>query len=232
MFLKKKKIVLEAYAPVGDLIDLFPIVESRKCIPKWYHSLPASNHDVNVKNCFGLKDLYNKGIIIPLWADHEIILDPISGVSVSSGMQSTMQPVVSHDLDEQAPGAWPGYINLKFNSPWLFWCDEPIHWVWTQPVWWQEDPQQLTLVSGVAEFRGQHDSNVATLLRMPQQKKTLTLKAGLPMAQLIPLTEEPWELKNMVMTKEIFDKKFAHWEFSLNPKLRYPKIRNILNRKQ
>jgi hypothetical protein len=235
MFFKKKKIVLEAYAPVGDLIDLFPIVESSKCIPTWYTKLPPSDtSNPNVRSCFGLKDLYKKGIIIPLWSDYDVTIDPMRGISAVSGMQNqaTFPPLVSNDIASQTGGAWPNYANLKFNSPWLFWCSEPIQWVWVQPVWWQKDPQQMVLVTASAEFRGQHDSNISTLIKMPNQTETISFKAGLPMAQLIPLTEEPWELKNMVMTKEIFDKKFAHWEFSLNPKLRYPKIRNILNRKQ
>jgi hypothetical protein len=124
MFFKKKKIVLEAYAPVGDLIDLFPIVESSKSIPTWYNKLPTSRDDnPNVRNCFGLKDLYKKGIIIPLWADYEISVDPVRGISATSGMQNqaTFPPLVSNDTDAQTGGAWPNYVNLKFNSPWLFW---------------------------------------------------------------------------------------------------------------
>lgn len=232
-FIKKKKIVLEAYAPSGSLIDLFPITKSSDALPQWYDKLPAKvNGDKTVKHCPGLKDLYNTGIMIPSWADFEMAIAPDDSGYIKSGMNKKYgTPAEGHDLSVQAPSAWPGYVNVKLINPWLFWCSEPIDWLWVQPAWSQTDPQEITLIPAVTEFRYQYQANINTITKKPTQTKIITITGGTPLAHLVPLTERDWELKLDVMTPEIYAKKFDRWDFSLSQNTGYNKIRSVINRK-
>lgn len=232
-FNKKKKIVLEAYAPMGKLAELFPPVRTEDAIPKWFQKLPAKTDEgLTTKHCPGIKDLFSKGIIIPAWADYNITLGPDGITDMSCGMPALGNaPLSSHPIDFQAHGAWPNHINLKFNSPWVFWCSEPIDWLWVQPVLWQKTPQELSLVPGITEFKYQSMANVLTLTELPAESKTISIKAGTPLAQLVPLTEREWELKVDVITPEIYTKKIAQWDFSLMKHAQYQQRKNILNGK-
>lgn len=232
---KEKKIVVEVYAPSKALIDLFPIERTRNVIPDWYKELPAKPvAGINVKQCPAAKDLFSKGLIIPLWADYEVTVNPDGRGDIKSAMMKLDFPAgAAHDLEYQASGAWPDYVNIKFNSPWLIWCSEPIEWAWLPTVWWNQDPQEFLTVTGIAEYKYQHQTNINTLIKKPvNTTKTISLKAGTPMAQLVPLTEHDWEFTLEVLTAEIFAKKFAKWEFSLNPRVTYQRVRSMLERKQ
>jgi hypothetical protein len=234
MFRKKQKLVLEAYAPAGSLIDLFPITRASNSLPAWYESCPAKiNGDRTVKQCPGLTDLYSNGIIIPAWADLEVSINPDATGHIKSGMNKKYGIVAEgHDLSIQAPGAWQGYENIKFINPWWLWCSEPIEWIWVQPTWSQPNPQEITLLPAITEFRYQHQANINTIIKKPTENKLISIKGGQPLAQLVPLTERDWELKLDVMTPEIFAKKFERWDFSLSLNTGYNKIRSIINRKK
>jgi len=221
MFLNKKKepIKLEMYAPVGQLIDLFPPKPMRENIPDWWTAINIKNiADIDpkiktVKHCPGFKDLYAQGIALPLWSDHEIVLDTKQVVELRWPTTSGHIAPTSHNLIDQVPGAWPGYINIKFSSPWRFHCDEPIQFVWVQPVWGQENPQEFTLVPGIIDFRINKHTNINTLWKLGHRK--ITIKAGTIMAQLIPLTDRPLQISYHVMDTDTFNKKFAVWDFTL-----------------
>jgi hypothetical protein len=235
MFIKKNKLTITLYSPVGQLIDLFPPVKTKDLIPNWYNALPVkSENATTVKHCPGFKDLVSKGFILPLWADHEIIIGPVGDPIIhSTNTTSGRPPSASHSLAEQAPGAWPNYLNIKFHCPWLAWCDEPIGWAWSQPVWHQTDPQELINVTAVSEFRHQHDLHINTIFKRPIVSKTISIKAGTPMAQLIPLTERDWDIKLEMLTPEIFSSKFAKWSFMpYSSGITYQKIRTMFDRKK
>lgn len=233
MFFKKKKIILEAYAPIGDLVDLFPPVRADEITPKWYQSLPAKPMPgLTVKHCPGIRDMLSKGFIIPLWADYNVTIASHGLCDITSGMENTnVPPLTSHPIDFQAANAWPNHINLKFNNPWVFWCSEPIEWVWVQPTMWQQHPQELILVPGITEFRYQSTANINTITALPDEPVTLSFKAGTPMAQLVPLIKDDWELKVDVLTPDIYARKFANWKFSLTHHAQYLQRKNIISGK-
>ena len=232
MLIKKQKLTITLYTPVGQLIDLFPPIKTKEIIPDWYLSLPTKTDKVlTVKQCPGFKDLINQGFIFPLWADYDIVANPAGLPEIRSCMDRPAGE--THSLSEQATDAWPNYLNIKFHNPWLAWCNEPIKWVWTQPVWHQKHPQELLNVTGVSEFRHQHNTHINTIFKRPEVTTTMSFKAGTPMAQLIPLTERDWDLKLEIITPEIFSAKFARWNFMpVSTGIMYQKIRTLFDRKK
>lgn len=216
MFFKKKNepIKLEIYAPMGHLIDLFPPKPMKEHLPDWWTAINTKSIDnKTVKHCPGFKDLYAQGIALPLWCDYEFVLDTKEVIEMRWPTTSGHPAPLSHSLIAQAPGAWPGYINIKFNSPWKFHCNESVQFVWVQPVWGQENPQEFILVPGITDFRINKHTNINTLWKLGNKK--ITLKAGTIMAQLIPLTDRPLEISYHVMDNDSFNKKFAIWDFTL-----------------
>lgn len=214
-FNKKKTIKLEVFGPSQQLIDLFPPTLIKNTLPDWYKTMPKSKGSNNVSHCLGLRELYSQGVMLPLWSDYEIDLTDsgISGIRWPSDNQGT-SGAESHNLDEQAPNAWPGYVNIKFKSPWLFYCSEPIQWIWTQPTWQQKNPQAFTNIPGSTEFKYQNQTNINTIWQLGSTSRTEKLKAGDPMVHLIPITERQVELEVGIMTDAIYAAKFARWNYA------------------
>jgi hypothetical protein len=234
-FIKKKKLTFHAYAPIGQLVDLFPPTTMEDNLPDWYKSLPADlGHGLTVKHCPGLKDLFPKTIVMPLWADYEVTTSMMNQPDVRTSFSPPgMSPSVSHNLNDQVTGAWPAYSNIKFSSPWMFWCDEPIPCLVTQAVWHQKDPSQLQIVPGILEFRHQHQTNINTIIRKDAALDApIMLRAGTPMVYITPLTERDWDLNVDTWNQSLFAKLFAKWDFAItNGSLQYQRVRNLINRK-
>jgi len=230
-FNKIKPIKLEMYSPMGQLIDLFPPKPMRESIPEWWTAIDTKAVDgKTVKHCPGFKDLYAQGIGLPLWSDYEIIFDNKEIVDMRWPTHNgTYQPGIGrHDLTIQAPKAWPEYINIKFQNPWKFHCDEPISFVWVQPVWGQKNPQEFILVPGITDFNVNKQVNINTLWKLGYKK--VMLKAGTIMAHLIPITDRPLEISYHVMDSNVFNKKFAVWHSTLGL-AEYAKNKLILRNK-
>jgi hypothetical protein len=235
MFFKKKKLTFKAYAPIGQLVDLFPPTIMEDSLPDWYKPLPADlGHGLTVKHCPGLKDLFTKSIVFPLWADFEIRTSLHNQPDVRTAFAPPGgQAWVSHNINDQVTGAWPAYSNIKFSNPWMIWCDEPIPCLVTQAVWHQKDPSLIQSVPGILEFRHQHQANINTLIRKDAALDTpVMLRAGTPMVYITPLTEREWDLETDVWNPTLFAKLFARWEFAItNGSLQYQRVRNLINRK-
>ena len=231
MFFKKNKpIVLEAYAPVGDLIDYFPIKRTQEMRPIWFDKLPKSYNDDNVRNCSGLKDLLGEGFTIPSWGEFDITILPNGQADVKSPVSFySMSPTSQHNVAVEAAGAWNGYTNLKFHNPWWFWCAEPIKWMLIQPTWHQSSPLDWCGIPGVVEFRYNNQANVNTLFRVGQQPYNVKIKTSDVMMHMIPITERPVTIELKVMTDEIYTEKFSGWAHSF--KFGYQKIRNLMDKK-
>jgi len=213
IFLKKTKpIVLEAYAPVGELIDYFPMIKAKDFPPSWFPSLPKPHETHTVRNCPGLKDLLSSGFIFQSWGEFDITINTDGKADVVSPVAFyDMPPTSQHSISAEAPGAWPGYTNLKFHNPWHLYCAEPIKWLMVQPTWHQADPLRWAPVTGAAEFRYQHPCHINTVWRIYDIPYTTKIKSGEPLLQIIPITERPVILKLDVMTDEIYKKKFQPW---------------------
>jgi hypothetical protein len=230
MIFKKKPIKIEAYAPTGSLIDFFPITTAKEALPQWYHNLPKdySKHNT-VKHCAGIRDLFSTGFIVPSWGEYDITVTPTGEALIDSPVVQLQGHSSQHHVDEEAPGAWPGYTNVKLHNPWWFWCDTPIKWMLIGPAWNQQDPQQYTTIPGIVEFRYNHQANVNTLFKIQKNNYVTKIKPGDALLHMIPITEEPCEIELKVMTDDVYTNKFAGWQHSFN--LGYQKIRNIMDKR-
>jgi len=227
---KKEKIKVELYSPIGQLIDMFPPVLMQNDLPSWYNNIPNSNIKT-VKHCPGLRDLYENGISVPLWTDYLIDIGEDTINNVDWPKRNPNSGIGKHDLSIQAPKAWPGYYNIKFESPWHVWCNEPIPFIFVQPVWNQGDPQQFTNVPGVTEFRNQHQLHINTLWKPSGVPQEVMLKAGTILSHLVPLSDRPVEISFHILTETIYKEKFSVWDYTLG-RASYLKYKSIISKKK
>ena len=234
IFNKSKKIVLEVFSPNGQLIDLFPPKKSNTVQPNWFKELSKENSFgsssvLTVKNCPGIKDLYSSAITIPSWADYSITVETDKSINIDSPMEIPGGHSSVHRLGIQAPNAWPNYANVKFISPWKFYCSDPIKWMWVPATWDNHNPCEYQVIPGMLEFKAQHESNISALFPFKTHTYTVNIKAGDALAYLVPITERPWDIEIKMLTPEEWSRKIATWTHSFD--FLYQRTRAILNKK-
>jgi hypothetical protein len=232
MFRKKEKLKLTAYAPSTGLIDLFPVVKSQ--MPSWFKKLGKndlkSDKPLNAKVCTGLLDLYADSITIPAWQDMSITIFPNGETSVEVQNEKWGVVVFTHQLDTQAPGVWPNHVAVKFVSPWLMECNKDIKWHSIQPTWDQTSPCDYVIIPGTFEFKYYNRSNLFALFPIKENPVTYNIRAGEPLAMLLPGTEEEYELSCEFISHDDAERILTKiWEFK--PGLAYQRFRSYLRKK-
>ena len=228
---KEKPIVLELFAPVGELITYFPIVKSKEFYPSWFQALPKPSEAHTVRNCPGLQDLLSATLTIPAWGDFNVTINPSGKANVETPVNFyNLQPTSQHFVHKEVPGTWQGLTNIKFHNPWYIKCSDSIDWILADPTWHRTDPLQFSTVTGATEFKIQNFCHINTLWKVTQQPYTVKIKAGDAMAHLVPLTERKIELKFEVMTEEIYKRRFQPWQFTFE--YPYQKVRAMLRKKK
>lgn len=230
---KKKKLKLIANTHSTGLIDLFPLEKSR--FPGFFSNLPkigyAGNIPNNVRICAGLTDLYSRSISIQSWQDIDITVTSNGTVSFDAAQPEFAG--MSHPLKTQTPGAWPEYVNAKLTSPWMLECNKDVQWTMIQNTWSQTHPGEFLVVPGNLEFKYQNMSNINLLIKKPKEgSTTIRIKAGDPLALLIPNFEEEFDLENQYMDQAKWTKlEESRWIFSKGP-APYARLRSLLRSKK
>lgn len=230
---KRKKINLIANTHSTGLIDLFPLEKS--CLPDFFNNLPktglAGNIPNNVRICAGLTDLYSRSISIQAWQDIEIIITSNGTVNFDAAQPEFAG--TSHNLKTQTPGAWPEYVNAKLLSPWMLECNKDVQWTMIQNTWSQSHPGEFLVVPGNLEFKYQNMSNINLLIKKPKEGSTkIKIKAGDPLALLIPNFEEEFDLEHQYMDQAKWSKLAeSRWVFSKGP-APYHRLRSLLRSKK
>ena len=217
MFKKKKKI-LTAYCNSDDLIKLFPILQGKASIPSWFTKLPVLDprDDIkNVRTCPGIVELYKNTLLIQNWQDYSIIVN--SDGEISYDCPNEYFQITSHHIGVQAGNAWPGYVNVKIQSPWILDSSDDTRWIFSQAVWNQKDPDEFLAIPGVIDFKYQHHLSANLLLKLPKNgSKEYFIPAGTPLTTLTPLTEEKVNFNIKYASVEKINRIINRWDFSFN----------------
>jgi len=227
MFKKKDTVKVTAYAPSTGLIDLFPI-EHRK-FPKYFKSFQKAENFRSIKTCPGFVDLYSNSLSIPAWQDIKITISSTGNIEVMA--PQVEYSAVSHPLEEQAPGVWPGYVSVKLESPWLIKCNKDVPWYMIQPTWEQNNPDNFSVIPGSLEFKYYNETNINLLFPIPETTKTYTIRAGETIAMLLPGFTEEYSVECKYISEQETDKLLKSiWVFK--PGNAYSRFRSFLRNKQ
>lgn len=211
-FKKKDTIVLNCYTYRPDLYYNYPITKSNKFFPEWFKQLDSKGSfnmetlefTSTMKGCVGMVNTFSKGVMIPLWSDIAFL---------SAGKDSGLEEYKWRFADGMSEAEWhpqeqrgsylptSDYCHMKIVSPWAFDCEEDIEWLWQQPVWNQDNPEQAITLPGVVNYKNISDTNINLMVPRTANENFKVFTAGSPLVQIIPLTERKLEVKCHLVSK-------------------------------
>jgi hypothetical protein len=198
MFLfKKRKIYLDCFTQHGIVAQDNPIQKASNFIPDWWKKLPKGyQHKTELgvdifkptmKGCLGFIDLYRSGLIVPLWSDLNF--------KVQNGQFyyqfAHNDGVIGHHNSEQHLGGLKNLLHFKIISPWFFKETRGINFFVTSCIWSSLDHMpKLHILNGVVNFKINQACNINGFASLENQPYQYNLEAGMPLVQIIPLSEE------------------------------------------
>ena len=213
-FLRRKKeepIYLDCYTASHFAYDHAKIGHARKHIPDWFkhqRSFTAKG-DASIKHCPAVGDYFAKGIVIPLWGEVEINVNPIGDETSNLAWRSSNTDFDLHG-SSHPKSQWDEFgsdnlVNVKFVSPWAFKTREPLYFSWGQPLWSQPDTfNSLIGMPSVIQFKTQCATNLNYIVEQKAEHQTIKLEPLTPMAMLHPMTERRVEIRNHLVDADKF----------------------------
>jgi hypothetical protein len=218
MFFKKKTeepVFLDCYTYSHYAYNHAQIAPSHKYFPEWFKREAKFLDDgsATIKNCSAFTDFYTKGIVVPLWGEVEITVNPKSEAN-EKDVYTWVSSNADFDLHSMnhPKRQWQGFgdddtFNIKFVSPWAFKTTELINFTWTQPTWSQPDTfDNFTALPAVMQFKSQSFTNINYVVKQTAKQQTINLQPLTPMAILHPMTERKVEIRTHLVDREKFEK--------------------------
>ena len=214
IFKKRSKIYVDAFTNNAAVEKYFQIQHTRDTVPDWFKKLSPTLDRTNefkikhkvatLKHCEGFVSLFKKGLMLPLWAD--LIIETFNDGSVNYSFSAPETRGIDFHDKEQLGQSFNNYIHMKLLSPWLLEEKTGVSWMFLHPSWNSiEHLFDYHAVPGLLNFKYQPSCHVNLLL--PKKQQRIELSAGLPMAQMIPMSEKEIVIKHHLISYEEFDKK-------------------------
>lgn len=204
-------------------IDTSPIIPTEQQNP---HFEP--HHGSTIRKCPAINDYFSTGIIVPLWSDLEVYVDPKNQILEwkYANVYKEMAMVSSHS-SEQFPHLASKYLHTKILSPWIAHCNSNIQWFMTKPTYLTSafDDQNVVFCDGNIQFN--HNFNMHVNLFFPIKSSSYTVKfeAGTPFLKLIPLTEHKVNMTAEYCTREYYDHaSLSSRRISFSPSVLYNRL--------
>jgi len=203
MFKKQQKI--EFFSKVPGLADINPIVPARNFKPNWFKAckedyIKNKNFDrpSHLQQCPGIFDLYKTGFIVPLWHDTVIRTEGedkgFAYVHPSETLAELREgdPLGTHsyEITKWLPKR-PYSIApiMKFNTPWNVIAPKGVKFLMTAVAY--SDTYEFEACTGILDPSISTEINVQGYWNIKHGETML--KAGKPLAHIIPLTEKEYE---------------------------------------
>jgi len=208
IFNKKKKIVVDCFTCDLAAYEITPITKAAENIPDWWHSLPKyrkinSVQDANIqlsmidgslfpmdgiennmRKCYGFIELYKRGVIIKNWCDTIIEVDKESySFAYSHGFSPTFHEKRQYNY------AFKDFHHIKLSSPWFFREKSGIPFLKIGAVW-NNDNLNATFLHGITTFDVNSSTSLNLMLPIKENKYTIKLNMGIPLAHIIPLRDD------------------------------------------
>lgn len=200
---------IEFYSKVPGLPELFPIVPTKFALPKWANSAKdnyikrketAVGRMNHIYQCPGIFDLFNYGYVIPMW--HDVIInttgnpDEFSWTVPSSEL--TEFDSSTNIIENQSNGVgsvmpikpWSLSTMLKVNTPWNIVAPRGVKFL-MMPIAY---PDSFEFESSIGILDPGYSNEINIQLYYNVHKGNVLIKAGTPLAQLIPISEQSFEL--------------------------------------
>jgi hypothetical protein len=228
LFFRRPGVIhVDCFTHRADVFNFSKIDHAKKFIPDWWKKLPK-NHPTHahpyatMKTCPGFVDLFQKGLILPLWSDLSIILGEIGNNNVGWQYVDQLSELAVHDAEQR--GSYLSedtFQQIKLRSPWILQTKKDLDWSVHGISWCHTDPFKMVFSEGIVNFKWQPGTNINFFLKRKKEVSNILLEAGQPMLQFVPLTE-----KKIVLHHHLVDEKEV---VKITSGLKYPKFVNGYN---
>lgn len=213
IFNKPKTITVDAFVDNESINHYTPIVEARKILPEWWKQMSGLTDAYapngvyyqggTIKRCDSILKLLTSGFVIPLWSD--LILETSERREFRSIWSDGSNLPVALQGQNQAGPMLSQHLHIKIHSPWFIQERTGVHWQFTQPDYHiAQHMFDLRVIPGQLEFREQYSSHINTF--MPVRDARIELSRGMPLAHLIPLSDQPVKVRTHVLSSEEYRK--------------------------
>jgi hypothetical protein len=217
-FTKRNKIHVDCFTYFKGLPDLFPIKYASDCMPSWFKSIPPtlkapSGPTVGtMRSCPGVNELFNTGLIIEAWSDMYIDWsNPKEGIYVQPEEIAVPHPNWQWNFNP----AFENYQHLKLITPWKFKEKTGVNFMFTG-TFWSDLANKFVVPNGVVEYKYQHTTSINIMIPKSGFPKTLTISAGEPIAQIVPLSEKDVVIHMHEISRDEYNNDFNSYVFSFN----------------
>jgi len=197
---KKNKIELVAFVDDAELLSMFPVVEANKMFPAYYNTLKPrytkpdqvrnglpdsiAHKQSTIRGCYGINNFNNHGFILPLWAEHVVLMKNGNAHAIASDENR-----IQYHENQQYQGALDPFHIFKMESPWEFQCNKDIKWMMTQNHFGANSDCWHT-IPGLTDFYNQSTTNIFLAVNKNQSDKEIMLRAGSPLTKFFPMTDD------------------------------------------
>jgi hypothetical protein len=223
---KRKEIVVDCFTTHRSVYELYKPHNSIKYFPSDIKTLPKNLKYIDestkietdattIRSCIGIIEHYKTGIILPMWTD--FICQPKTSVAgeTTIGLMGFPFSFITHPKS-QYPGLYEDHIHVKFASPWLFKEKTGIKFLWNAATWNLSNHWKNFLVlPGTVSYDIQCQTNVNIFI--DKNSENFKLKAGTPLAHIVPLTDKKIKLKTHLISYEENQKLSIPDDFMMGP---------------
>ena len=201
-------IILDCYTYNPYAYNFAKINHGSHYIPEWWKNTPKTEGDsFTNKNCRAIIDYYKKGIVLPMWCEVEITINPKGSENLFTWEVSHKEFNITNHGQNQLKGfAKRDGHNLKIISPWFIKCREDVSFTFTQPIWSQRDTMfNFILTPGVVSFKSQMDCNLNYFYEQTDKKQVINIQPLTPMAIMHPMSDRKIKLNHHLVTSRDMD---------------------------
>jgi hypothetical protein len=180
-----------------------------------------------IKHCDGILDLWSTAMILPAPFDLAINIKD-NKVTFETAQPNTLSVVVHQEAIYG--DMFPNYVNMKFISPYRMFSNKHVNCLLVPAFYHLEDNlrEDLIIPMGVVNFAIGQELNINFFVKKQFLQKVIHIKAGTPMYYIIPMTDDEFDVKSELISKEEWDTKSS---FAFSFKSLYKKYKQEEKRK-
>lgn len=199
------------FSTIPGVAEMFPILPAKEVLPKWLQAariehLKGDKRNQTITRCPGVIDVLTTGFVVTTWHDFDIeITDHNISLIIPDKVLTEMLEKDSLQIQSgdgmakfipQRP--WSQKSILKINTPYQIIAPKGLKFLMIPLPY--TDFFSFESNTGILDPAYSSEMNVQGFLNLG--KGTYSFKAGTPIAQLIPLSSESFELVCRDMTPE------------------------------
>lgn len=211
---KSRKIHVDCFTEDDSAAKYFPIDKASEFIPSWFKKLNRTYDEVHafsnlvtkmgtLKGCVGFIDLYKQGLVMPLWCDLSI---RVEGDKYHYIFRDSYGNIDNHN-PKQYNDVYKNEIHAKINTPWWFKEKTGVKFFYTGCTWELiRLAPELKILNGIINYKHQLSTNINCFIPKKKEPCQYDLEAGLPLVQIVPLSEKPLVHHIHVVSKQELNK--------------------------